>query len=233
MKREIVLDTETTGLDPKSGHRLVEIAALELVNHVPTGKHYHVYINPGRDMPEQAFKVHGLSADFLKDFSCFDKIYQEFVDFIQADTLVIHNAPFDMGFLNFELEAVNATSLNNPVVDTLKLARGMFPGSPASLDALCRRYKIDLSGREKHGALIDCELLAAVYLEMLGGRQQGLGFLTSDKPALAKTQAEAGATLLSHYKNRPFQEARAFPVSEAELAAHTAFIDEKIKKKPV
>lgn len=231
MKREIVLDTETTGLDPRSGHRLVEIAAVELLNHVPTGAQYHVYINPERDMPEQAFNVHGLSAEFLKDFSSFDKIYQEFIDFIGTDTLVIHNAPFDMGFLNYELEAVQVPALENPVVDTLKMARSMFPGSPASLDALCRRYKVDLSSREKHGALIDCDLLAAVYLEMLGGRQQGLGFFQKEAAEEATQKAAVGGGLLALYAGREARPARDFPVSAEEGAAHETFIKEKIIKK--
>lgn len=232
MKREIILDTETTGLRPDEGHRLVEIAALELVNYIPTGRTYHTYINPGRDVPEGAVKVHGLTEQFLKDFSSFDKIYQGFLDFIAADALVIHNAPFDMGFLNHELHLEGRAPLQNPVVDTLKMARQMFPGAPASLDALCRRYKVDLSEREKHGALIDCELLAAVYLEMRGGRQQGLSLGQQEGVVgHGSTERVAHTNIVAHYAGRPVQVPRDFPVSDTELAAHEAFCLAKINKK--
>lgn len=232
MKREIILDTETTGLSPEDGHRLVEIAALELVNYVPTGRTYHTYINPGRDVPEGAVKVHGLTEQFLKDFSCFDQVYPEFLDFIAADALVIHNAPFDMGFLNHALHLEGRPPLENPVVDTLKMARNMFPGAPASLDALCRRYKVDLSGREKHGALIDCELLAAVYLEMRGGRQQGLSLGHQEGVLVyGDTQDLAHTNLATHYADRPVRAPRDFPVLDEELKAHQIFCSAKINKK--
>ncbi len=173
--REIVLDTETTGLDPLQGHRLVEIGALELFNHLPTGKAYHTYINPDRDMPREAEAVHGLSSGFLKDKPVFAKIADAFHEFIGDTPLIIHNASFDVGFLNAELGFLKKPPiLYERVVDTLALAKKRHPMGPNSLDALCKRYGIDISKRIKHGALVDCELLAEVYLELLGGRQIAL-----------------------------------------------------------
>lgn len=173
--REIVLDTETTGLDPYDGHRIVEIACVELLNRIPTGAHFHIYVNPERDMPDDAFRVHGLSRDFLAGHRCFAEIWEDFLDFVGEAQLVIHNAAFDVGFLNAELERVGARLIaRERVVDTLLLARRKQPGAHASLDALCGRYGIDLSRRVKHGALLDAELLAEVYLELLGGRQSML-----------------------------------------------------------
>jgi len=174
--REIVLDTETTGLDPHDGHRIVEIACIELVHHIPTGRSFHRYVNPERDMPEDALAVHGLTADFLARQPLFAAVLDELLGFIGADPLVIHNAEFDLAFLNAELARVHREPITSGYVDTLAMARRRFPGSPASLDALCRRFAIDLSGRVEHGAEIDCSLLAAVYLELLGGRQPGLDF---------------------------------------------------------
>jgi DNA polymerase-3 subunit epsilon len=172
--REIVLDTETTGLSAASGDRLVEIGCVELINHVPTGRHYHVYINPERDMPEEAFRVHGLSEDFLRDKPKFAEVAGDFADFIGDDTLIIHNAPFDMGFLNAELEWAGRPRLTNEVIDTVMLARKIHPGARVSLDALCKHYGIDNSRRALHGALLDSEILAEVYLELIGGRQVAL-----------------------------------------------------------
>lgn len=172
--REIVIDTETTGLDPRDGHRIVELAAIELAHHVPTGRKFHRYVNPERDMPADAFAVHGLSSEFLAGHSPFAAIVDEFLAFIGGDPLVIHNAEFDLGFLNSELERAGRPPLAGNHVDTLMLARRRYPGAPASLDALCRRFAIDLSGRGVHGAVIDCGLLAEVYIELLGGRQPGL-----------------------------------------------------------
>ncbi|MBJ26547.1 MAG: DNA polymerase III subunit epsilon [Alphaproteobacteria bacterium] len=173
--REIVLDTETTGLDPSKGDRIVEIGCVELINHVATGGYYHTYINPNMSMPAQAEQVHGLSDDFLKNKPDFREIATEFLEFIRDDILIIHNAPFDLGFLNMELDKSSNVRIDvNRIVDTLTMARKKFPGSPANLDALCRRFEIDLSGRNKHGALLDAQLLAEVYLELLGGRQPGL-----------------------------------------------------------
>lgn len=169
--REIVLDTETTGLSPASGDRVVEIGCVELINHIPTGNNFHKYCNPERDMPEGAFKVHGLSEEFLSDKPLFKDVQQEFRDYIQDSVLIIHNAPFDMGFLQAELEWCNAPRLENDVIDTVQLARKVHPGARVSLDALCRHYGIDNSRRTLHGALLDSEILAEVYLELIGGRQ--------------------------------------------------------------
>ena len=173
--REIVLDTETTGFKPDEGDRIVEIGAVELFNHVATGKTYHQYINPERSMPAEAFAVHGLGDDFLKDKPKFAEIAQGFVDFVGDSKMVIHNASFDMKFLNAELGWVKRPLLpNDQAIDTLAIARRKFPGSPASLDALCRRFGINNDARVLHGALLDSEILAEVYLELIGGKQPGL-----------------------------------------------------------
>jgi DNA polymerase-3 subunit epsilon len=186
--REIVLDTETTGLDPFEGDRIVEIGAVELMNHLPTGRTYHQYINPERGMPRGAFEVHGIGHDILeppgppvpggvtlRDKPVFARIAKDFLDFIGEAQLVIHNASFDMKFLNAELDRIGRPALPaERATDTLMIARSRFPGSPASLDALCRRFAIDNSMREKHGALLDSEILAEVYLELIGGRQPDL-----------------------------------------------------------
>ena len=183
MTREIVLDTETTGLDPGSGDRIVEIGCVELFNHVPTGNHYHTYINPDRDMPEAAYKVHGLSEQFLSDKPLFAAIREEFLAFLQDSTLVIHNAPFDLGFLNAELRAIGSPPLKNPVIDTVELARQKHPGARVGLDALCKHYGIDNSRRTLHGALLDSQILAEVYLELIGGRQVAMALGLSDSTA--------------------------------------------------
>ena len=173
--REIVLDTETTGFDPETGDRLVEIGAVELVRHMPTGAQYHQYINPERAVPESAIEIHGLTDDFLRDKPKFAAVAQDFLDFIGDAKLVIHNAAFDMKFLNAELRWLNMPQIDyDRAIDTLEIARKKFPGSPASLDALCRRYGIDNSARTLHGALLDSEILAEVYLELIGGRQPDL-----------------------------------------------------------
>ncbi len=173
--REIVLDTETTGFEPDSGDRIVEIGAVELWNHVVTGKTYHQYINPERDMPQDAFEVHGLSNEFLAEKPKFAEIGDAFLEFIGDSKLIIHNAAFDMKFLNAELQWMGRARIpSDQALDTLAIARKKFPGSPASLDALCRRYGIDNTGRTLHGALLDSEILADVYLELIGGRQPGL-----------------------------------------------------------
>ena len=174
--REIVLDTETTGLDPGEGHRIVEIACIELIHHVPTGRKFHRYVNPEREMPDDALTVHGLTTEFLGRQPPFAAIVEELLGFIGSDRLVIHNAEFDLAFLNAELARLHREPITIPYVDTLGLARVRFPGAPASLDALCRRFGIDLSIRVEHGAEIDSGLLAAVYIELLGGRQPGLDF---------------------------------------------------------
>jgi DNA polymerase-3 subunit epsilon len=204
--REIVLDTETTGLDPEDGHRIVEIACLELVRHVPTGRKFHRYLNPERDMPAEALAVHGLTEEFLARQPPFAAVVDELLAFIGPDPLVIHNAEFDLAFLNMELARLDRPPLAVPFVDTASLARTRFPGAPASLDALCRRFEIDLSGRTLHGAHIDCGLLADVYVELLGGRQPGLDFAA---PEIAAAVAE-----------RIMRPPRPHAPSPAELAAH-------------
>ncbi len=175
--REIVIDTETTGFEPSEGHRIVEIGAVELENHMPTGRTYHQYINPERAMPSEAFAVHGLGDDFLRDKPRFADIAAAFLEFIGTEArLVIHNASFDMKFLNADQDSAGRPQIAMPrALDTVALARRKFPGASASLDSLCRRFGIDNSAREKHGALLDSELLAEVYLELIGGRQPDFG----------------------------------------------------------
>ena len=213
--REIVLDTETTGLDPKLGHRIVEIGAVELLNHIPTDNTYHCYINPEREIDQGAFEVHGLSAKFLSNFATFGNIADEFNDFIKDDTLIIHNAPFDISFLNAELSAIGHKSINiNRIIDTLPMARNKFPGAQVNLNALCRKYNIDNSHRDLHGALIDADLLASVYLELIGGKQPGL--------KLASNQKKSDITELIVEKERI---KRVFVASKAELGAHSELLD--------
>jgi DNA polymerase-3 subunit epsilon len=183
--REIVLDTETTGLDPSEGHRIVEIACIELIHHVPTGRRFHRYVNPERSMPEDALAVHGITAEFLTSQPSFGAIVDELVAFIGSDRLVIHNAEFDLAFLNGELARLQRAPIDTAFIDTLGLARVRFPGAPASLDALCRRFGIDLAIRVHHGAQVDCELLASVYLELLGGRQPVLDFAAPSEEVVA------------------------------------------------
>lgn len=221
--REVILDTETTGLDPGSGHRLVEIGCLEIINCVPTGSFFHAYINPERGMPTEASKIHGLTEGFLKDFPVFKDVSREFLKFIEEAPLVIHNADFDMKFLNFELALLGAPSLKNPITDTLKLARSLFPGSPASLDALCRRFKIDASNRTFHGALVDCELLSSVYLELRGGRQRGLDLVKERAINKEERLSSCQTDLMAHYRDRPLKEPRSFLVSEEEKKQHNLF----------
>ncbi|AJD54108.1 DNA polymerase-3 subunit epsilon [Thalassospira sp. MBR-102] len=225
--REIVLDTETTGLDPYADHRLVEIGCIELINHMPTGQQYHQYINPQRPMPKEAFDVHGLGDDFLKDQPVFAEIVDDFLKFIGDDSLlVIHNAAFDMKFLNAELEWLSKPKIDmNRAIDTVQMARKKFPGSPVSLDALCRRFKIDNSNRTLHGALLDSDLLALVYLELLGGRQHGL-LLDSNAKDKAKETANTPRMVVGPKENR--LEPRLHIVSDEELAAHRAYIETKV-----
>lgn len=219
--REIVLDTETTGFDPKAGDRMVEIGAVELFNHMPTGRTYHQYINPERDMPQGAFEVHGLSAEFLRDYPVFREVAGAFLDFIGDATLVIHNAKFDVPFLNAELGWVGLPEIPmSRAVDTLEIARKKYPGSPASLDALCRRFGIDNSHRTLHGALLDSEILAEVYLELIGGRQPGL-VLSSD-PSGPRDSAQADG---ADWRPRPRPVPLAPRITAQEAAAHADFVD--------
>lgn len=220
--REVVFDTETTGLDPESGHRVVEIGCLELVNRVPTGRSYQTYLNPERDVPAGAYEVHGLSAEFLAKHPLFTQVCDDFLAFIGDSPLVIHNAGFDLRFINAELRRVGREPLSPArAVDTIEIARRKFPGSPANLDALCRRFNIDNSMREKHGALLDAELLAEVYLELTGGRQALLGLAAAERGGSAESVAVAAQT--------PRRAPRPHEATPEELAAHAALL-EKIKE---
>ncbi len=216
--REIVLDTETTGFEPAEGHRIVEIGAIELFNHLPTGRTFHRYVNPERAMPSEAFEVHGLGDDFLRDKPRFADIAAAFLEFVGTDSrLVIHNAAFDMKFLNAELAWVNLPPImSDRALDTVALARRKFPGATASLDALCRRFGIDNSAREKHGALLDSELLAEVYLELIGGRQPDL--------VLAVAAGPVHAVVEIGWKPRPRPAPLPSRLTGAEKAAHAAFV---------
>lgn len=220
--RELVLDTETTGLDPLNGDRLVEIGCVEVFNHIATGKTYHQYINPERDMPAGAFGVHGLSEEFLSGYPVFADVVDAFLDFIGDDPLVIHNAQFDMGFINAELRRLKRPALPmSQSVDTVSMARRRFPGAPASLDALCRRFDIDNSSRTKHGALLDAELLAEVYLELRGGRQPGLSLAAAEAGASSANEEAEPADLQPGTELRP---PRPHAPTAEEIAAHDAFV---------
>lgn len=213
MEREVVLDTETTGLSPDSGDRVVEIGCIELVNHTPTGNLYHTYLNPERKMSEGAFQVSGLSDDFLSDKPRFAEIADDVTSFLENAPIVAHNASFDIDFINNELNLAGLDSLQPPlVVDTLLLARKKFPGAQASLDALCRRFDVDNSRRQKHGALLDAELLAEVYLELIGGRQPNLSLPTKTTKKLDPTKK------LGTWPKREFAP------SEEEKEAHSALL---------
>ncbi len=219
MNREIVLDTETTGLSPATGDRLVEIGCVELINHIPSGRHYHVYINPQRSMPEEAFRVHGLSDEFLADKPLFKAIADDFRAFLGDAKLIIHNASFDMGFLNAELERAGQRPLSNAVLDTVMLAREKHPGARVSLDAMCKHYGIDNSRRTLHGALLDSEILAEVYLELIGGKQVSL--------ALTAEHHVSGADAIAARKIVARRPVPLPPrISAQELAAHRAFVAE-------
>ena len=218
--REIVFDTETTGLNPLGGDRIVEIGCVELFNRLPTGETFHVYLNPERDMPEAAFRVHGLSAEFLSDKPLFTDIAQDFIDFIGDAALVAHNASFDMGFINAELVRVSRPTIDSErVIDTLQIARRKHPFGPNSLDALCQRYNIDNSKRTKHGALLDSEILAEVYIELTGGRQADLGLAAVESKPSERQRPDEGTSVRVKRPN-------ALPnrLSETELAAHEAFV---------
>lgn len=216
--REIALDTETTGMDPTTGDRIIEIGCVELINHIPTGKGLQLYINPERDIPAEATAVHGITNEFVADKPTFSEVYSEFLEFIGKDAkLVIHNAEFDMKFINYELSTVGHPAISwSRVIDTLAIARKKFPGSPANLDALCRRFAIDNSERTYHGALLDSELLAEVYLELLGGRQHGL--------SLASVNAKSSTGQAVSVK-REYREPRVFAPNEAELKAHAELVE--------
>jgi DNA polymerase-3 subunit epsilon len=215
--REVVLDTETTGTDVGAGDRIVEIGAVELINHIPTGRSFHAYVNPQRSMPQGAFAVHGLSDAFLADKPRFAAVAGEFEEFLEDSRLVIHNAAFDIAFLNAELGRIGRPALGmGRVLDTLTMARRKHPGAPASLDALCARYGIDNSRRTKHGALLDAEILAEVYIELIGGKQADLGL------AIVRPETMPGAQAIEFRR----RETRIIVtrLSEAERNAHAAFV---------
>jgi len=214
--KEIILDTETTGLDPKSGHRIIEIGALEMYDKVLTGRKFHCYINPERDVPQEAYRIHGISTDFLLDKPLFEHIATEMLEFILDGTLVIHNASFDMKFLNYELSMLGLASLDHyRVIDTLPMARKMFPGAKVNLDALCTKFKIDNSLRTFHGALKDAKLLADVYVELCGGRQA--------KFETQAVSAEVHAT--SEHMERVHIVTKIVKPTELELKLHEEFME--------
>jgi DNA polymerase-3 subunit epsilon len=223
--REIVLDTETTGLELSNGHRVVEIGAVELFNHVPTGRTFHTYVNPGREIPAEALQVHGLTSTFLREQPLFADVVDQFLAFLDQDgeanpapaPLVIHNAEFDIAFLNMELALLKRAPVDGGrrIVNTLLIARQRFPGAPNSLDALCRRFNVDCSARIRHGALLDAELLAEVYLGLMGGRQPNLGLVVA-------TASGRTTTLRQRIPRLP----RPHAPSPEELAAHAAFLEQ-------
>ena len=215
MTRSVLFDTETTGLDPAQGHRVIEVAALELENDLPTGRHYHALVHPDRDIPDDAIRIHGITLDKLAGKPRFAEIVEQLIAFFGDGMLVAHNAPFDFGFLSAELRRVNRPPLApERMVDTLALAKARFPGLPNSLDALCRRYGIDLSERTSHNALLDCRLLAQVYVELTGGRQRGLSLAGAEQEALP----------VAAYAATGPRTPRLVAPTEAELAAHAAFV---------
>jgi DNA polymerase-3 subunit epsilon len=238
MTREICLDIETTGLDPKDGHKIVEIACVELINKTKTNNFFHTYVNPRREVPYEAERIHGLSTEFLKDKPFFDHIVDKFLEFIGDDLLIIHNAGFDTKFLNFELKNLNRKPLEMfRVCDTLAIARNKFPGSPNSLDALCKRFAIDLTKRQKHGALIDTELLCDVYIELMGGAQTGFSFSdnlteSNNNSQLLTNKLEAININDISIKNKNPKNnfpIRSFHLENHEIEAHKEFILKNFK----
>jgi DNA polymerase III subunit epsilon len=216
--REIIFDTETTGLSPREGHRLVEIGCIEVENRFPTGRVFHKYLNPDRDMPIEAFEIHGLSSDFLKDKPLFNAVADELWDFLDGAQLVAHNAGFDMGFINAEFTRVGKPVISmERVVDTVQLARRKFPGAKASLDALCDRFGISNAHRVKHGALLDAEILAEVYSELLGGKQAAMMLDSGSRP-------QAGATTVAAVAPTARPQPLAPLLNDTEIAAHAAFV---------
>ena len=218
--REVVLDTETTGLDVHSGHKIIEIGALEIINLVPSGRTLHLYINPERDIDKEAIKIHGITQEFISNKPTFKQIAQEFLDFINNDQLVIHNASFDLAFLNSELRQIGFQTISeDKVIDTLKIARQKFPGAQASLDALCRRFQIDNSHRELHGALIDADLLSSVYVELKGGLQPDLQFNEVAIEGKVKTK-----DFQPSFVNRKYRPVRHHEPTKDELNKHSQFL---------
>lgn len=221
--REICFDTETTGLNPFTGDKIVEIACVELINRVKTGNSFHAYVNPRRQVPEGAFQVHGLSTEFLLDKPVFAHVAYKFLDFVRGAKLIAHNARFDMKFLNFELNLIGADPISNEnVIDSLVIARQKFPGSPNSLDALCKRFSIDLGKRAKHGALLDSELLADVYIELMGGAQRNFNLALDDKKEDSLKEPTKN--------NREIIKNRNFKLSDSEIQGHQEFILKNFKE---
>ena len=216
--KEVVLDTETTGLSVKEGHRIVEIGCIELDNLIPTKRKFHCYLNPERKVSEKAFKVHGYTDDFLSKQKKFKEVFEEFLNFIEGKRLIIHNAEFDMAHLNHELELLGKKKLNNEIIDTLILARDKFPGSPVSLDALCKRYRIDNSKRVQHTALIDCDLLVKVYINLIDQKEPTLDFQKQDE----KSQVLKNENIL-YFK-------KVIHPSQNELKNHEEFLKKNFKK---
>jgi len=222
--RELVLDTETTGLDPENGDRIVEIGIIELNNHIKTGRQFHYYINPERESDIKAEKIHGLSRDFLSDKLKFSDIAEELVEFISDSKIIIHNAKFDVSFLNSELKRCNLNDLNNDnILDTLLLARKKYPGQSVSLDTLCRRFGIDISNRKIHGALLDAELLSLVYLELIGGKQTKLNFDNEDDIILDKISENVNIN--ENYKNKRIIAIKNITLNKQDHQKHKKFID--------
>ncbi len=222
MVREIVFDTETTGFDYTKGDRLIEIGAVELINHMPTGRTYHQYINPEREISDDAVKVHGLTYEMLKEYPTFDKVADSWIDFIGDAKLVAHNASFDMNFVNYELKQISKSEMRlDRCIDTLEIARSMFPGARCSLDALCKRFNIDNSARTFHGALLDAELLAEVYLELLGGKEPSL-LLDSNNNKKGQNKVEVN-------KEKLYRKPRCFEMEENMEEIHKKFLEQKIK----
>lgn len=225
MSRQIVLDTETTGMDPNTGDRIVEIGCVEMIDRMLTGNHFHVYINPERDMPVEAYNVHGLSEEFLSDKPVFAKIAQSFLEYVDGGELIIHNASFDMKFLDYELKQLGLPSLTSqcPVIDSLQLAREMYPGQRNNLDALCKRLGIDNSKRTLHGALLDSEILAQVYLAMTGGQDSlfGGGEAEEEDQLLAQSIVESQVVQQQTFSH---DRTRVIVANDEELALHEAFI---------
>ena len=220
MTRELVLDTETTGLDHEDGHRIIEIGIIELENHLPTGNYFHYYLNPERDSDKRAQEVHGLSREFLKDKPKFSEIADEFINYISDSKIIIHNASFDVGFLNAELTRCNMKELNDDkIIDTLVLAKKKFIGQSVSLDSLCRKYNIDLTGREIHGAIKDAKLLASVYLELIGGRQSKLDFeIITEK--ISSAEEDHLFNLDEYYKNMSLKKVNHLNINEEDYKLH-------------
>ena len=217
-KRSVLFDTETTGVNPDNGDRIIEIAAIELINDLPTDNFYHVLIDPERDIPVEATRIHGFTIEDLLGKPKFKDIADEFLNFIQNDPLIAHNAPFDFKFVNSELKYINRPTLSlDRMVDTLQIARAQYPSSPNSLDALCRRFSIDLSERTTHNALLDCKLLSEVYIQLTGGRQRGLSFDNQTKEKIRKT-----------YKKNHIHQPVFMKATEKELKIHKEFLNEKI-----